>query len=228
MKKIGIFGAMDLEVETLINTMKEVKEHKCAGTSFYQGKLANKEVVVACCGVGKVNAASCTQALISIFDIDGIINTGIAGGMRPDVKVCDIVVSNEVTHHDVRREQMIHCYPNVEVFKADPHLIQVAKEVLQSNDHLHGNHHIGKIVSGECFVNDKELKESIIENHKPHCVEMEGSAIGHVAYLNNIPFVVIRSISDNADNEADMTYKEFESIAARQSSNLVMEMLKHL
>lgn len=228
MNKIGILGAMDLEIKTLLNAMAEIKEEKVAGTTFYQGLLKGKEVVLACCGVGKVNAASCTQALITCFDVDCIINTGIAGGMHWDVKVCDIVVSSEVTHHDVRREQMIHCYPNVEAFKADPHLIEVACRALITNSHLHDKHHIGKIVSGESFVNDRDLKATIIANHQPHCVEMEGSAIGHVAYLNDIPFVVIRSISDNADDQADMTYKEFEQLAAEQSSNLVMEMLIHL
>lgn len=222
---IGIIGAMQLEVDLLIEEMTIQDERVVAGNKFYTGKLKNQQVVVTCCGVGKVNAASSTQILISEFDVDTIINTGIAGGMHQDVKVCDVVISSDVTHHDVNKMQMANCYPHQTYFKSDHRLIELAKNAIEKDRLLKGQHHIGRIVSGECFVADKELKEKIIKDHEPYCVEMEGAAIGHVAYINQIPFVIIRSISDNADSEATMSYETFETVAAEQSSKIVLNML---
>ncbi len=119
MSKIGIIGAMDLEVELLIEKMTVVDIKETAGNKYYIGKIFNKEVVITSCGVGKVNAASSTQILISNYKVDKIINTGIAGSMDKRVKVCDIVFSSNVTHHDVRKEQMQSCFPFSEHFEAD-------------------------------------------------------------------------------------------------------------
>lgn len=228
MSIIGIIGAMSLEVEMLIKSMTVKEKKECAGNMYYIGELFDKEIVVTSCGVGKVNAASSTQILISEFKVDCIINTGIAGGMHSAVEVCDLVISKDVTHHDVRPEQMKSCYPYQEYFESDSTLIRVAVEAIEKEKIINGNYHIGRIVSGESFIDNLELKEQITNAFNPHCVEMEGSAIGHVAYINKIPFVVIRSISDNADNEATLSYDEFERIAAEQSSRIVINIIEKL
>lgn len=226
-KRIGIIGAMKLEVEQLISHMTIDDKQEVAGNIYYSGSLHNQDIVVTCGGVGKVNAASSTQILISHFEVDAIINTGIAGGMQPNVKVCDIVISTDVTHHDVRKNQMISCFPHQAFFVSDERLIELAEKTIRSSS-FQSNYHIGRIVSGESFISDPAIKNLIIEAYEPHCVEMEGAAIGQVSYLNNIPFVVIRCISDNADDEATMSYETFETIAANQSSKLVMDMMKNL
>ncbi len=228
MKKLGIIGAMDLEVEMISKEMNIDKEVQIAGNTYYEGTLHGREIVVSCCGCGKVNAASSAQILISEFKVDGLINTGIAGGMKTDVEVCDIVISTDVTHHDVRKRQMVELFPFVGQFDSNKRLIDLAVETAKIDSVLHGKWHVGRIVSGEAFINDKDVKNRIIKEYEPYCVEMEGSAIGHVAHINQIPFLVIRSISDNADDEANMSYEKFERIAAEQSSNLVMEMIKRL
>ncbi|GAA0338087.1 5'-methylthioadenosine/adenosylhomocysteine nucleosidase [Bacillus carboniphilus] len=227
MKKIGIMGALQVEIDILLEKMDAHEKRTVAGFPFYCGKLYGNEVIITCCGVGKVNAAACTQALIDKFGVNYIINTGIAGSIRSEIRVCDVVISSDVTHHDVRKDQMTSLFPFQEVFQANGELIQMAKEACMST--LEKNkHHIGRIVSGEAFVSTTQLKNDIKEAYQPACVEMEGSAIGHVAFLNDVPFVVIRSISDNADEEAEMSFEAFEEIAAHQSAGVVLEMVKQM
>lgn len=226
MKTIGIMGAMDLEIELLRANMELAKEEKVAGFNFYIGKIGGKSVIVTCCGVGKVNAAACTQLLIDRYRTDYIINTGIAGGLHQDVKICDVVVSKDVTYHDVRKAQMKSLFPFRESFEGDKDLVELALRACQLNKSDKWNHHLGRIVSGEAFVSDSTLKRTIIEQYSPHCVEMEGAAIGHVAHINGVPFVVIRSISDNADDQANISYEAFEKIAAEQAANIILNMLR--
>lgn len=228
MEKIGIIGAMDIEVKLLLDNIKFLKTEKIGGFSYYTGKLFGKNVIITSCGVGKVNTAACTQTLIHKFNIDGIINTGIAGGLHKDVEVCDVIISSNVTHHDVRKRQMKNWFPNQEYFEGDKKLIIAAKRAFKISETINSSCHIGRIVSGECFVDDDKLKEKIIEDYSPHCVEMEGAAIGHVAYINDVPFVVIRSISDKADGKATISYDEFEKITAENSAMIVMNMMKML
>ncbi|MCS5422527.1 MULTISPECIES: 5'-methylthioadenosine/adenosylhomocysteine nucleosidase [Psychrilyobacter] len=228
MKRIGIIGAMDIEIELLLGRIELQRKEKIAGFVFHLGKLCGKDVIITSCGVGKVNAASCTQILISKLGVDGIINTGIAGGLHEDVEVCDVVISRDVTHHDVRKKQMKNWFPHQEYFEGDRKLIEAAEKAFENSDVINSSCHLGRIVSGECFVDDTQLKEQIIEGYSPHCVEMEGSAIGHVAHINDVPFVVIRSISDKADEEASVSTKEFEKITAQNSAAVVMNMMKIL
>jgi adenosylhomocysteine nucleosidase len=228
MKTIGIIGAMDLEIKLLIENMNLFKQEKAAGFDYYIGTIQGKDVVVTCCGVGKVNAAACTQALIDRYKVDAIINTGIAGGLHHEVKICDVVISKDVTYHDVRKGQMRSLFPFKECFEGDRELIDLATKACKLTIGDEYNHHLGRIVSGECFVSDANLKRTIVEQYSPHCVEMEGAAIGHVAHINDIPFVVIRSISDNADDEANISYDAFEKIAAEQAANIILNMIKML
>ncbi|MDX5475209.1 MAG: 5'-methylthioadenosine/adenosylhomocysteine nucleosidase [Bacillaceae bacterium] len=225
MKKIGIIGAMQLEIDLLLEKIELRKEYEIAGFPFLTGVINGKEIVVTRCGVGKVNSASCTQILINKFDVNCIINTGIAGSLREDVGVCDIVISTDVTHHDVRKAQMKNLFPFQETFSACEELKNLAQKICELKNI---NHHCGRIVSGESFVKEKMVKDTLIKEYSPACVEMEGSSIGHVSYINKIPFLIIRCISDNADEHASTSYEEFEEIAGKQSASVVLEMIKAL
>ncbi|QWU45548.1 MULTISPECIES: 5'-methylthioadenosine/adenosylhomocysteine nucleosidase [Bacillus] len=227
MNRIGIIGAMQIEIDLLLEKLHIKEEHTIAGMPFYKGNYMDTEIIITRCGVGKVNAAACTQILINKFDVDTIINTGVAGGLHPDVKVGDLVISTNVTHHDVSKNQMKNLFPFQESFIASKELRELAREACNSSS-LNVPVHEGRIVSGECFVEDSKLKEQLVTEYAPHCTEMEGAAIGHVAHINDIPFLVIRSISDSADDEAQVSYDDFAKTAANYCSEIIVEMLKHI
>lgn len=225
MKIIGVIGAMPIEIKLIKEKLDIIDIKEYAGFKFYTGSINNIKVILTSCSVGKVNAASCTQILIDKFNVTHIINTGIAGGLKKEINLCDIVISDNVTHHDVRKEQMKEWYPNQEYFETDKSLINISIEAFNNLKLDNITYHKGRIVSGEAFICDNSIKEKIISEYEPCCVEMEGSAIGHVAFINKIPFIIIRSISDNADEEAYTKYERFEEIAAINSGNLVYNML---
>ncbi|MGI0531896.1 5'-methylthioadenosine/adenosylhomocysteine nucleosidase [Bacillus pfraonensis] len=227
MKKIGIIGAMQIEIDLLLEKLEIQEEFTIAKMPFYKGTFMNKEIILTRCGVGKVNAASCAQTLINKFEVDCMINTGVAGGLHTGIKVGDLVISTNVTHHDVDKGQMKNLFPFQETFIANKELRELALQSCNTIG-LEGNVYEGRIVSGECFVEDAQLKEKLIAEYLPHCVEMEGSAIGHVAYINDVPFLVIRCISDTADDEATISYESFAKVAANQSSRIIVEMIKNM
>ncbi|PED05957.1 5'-methylthioadenosine/adenosylhomocysteine nucleosidase [Bacillus pseudomycoides] len=227
MKKVGIIGAMQIEIDLLLEKLDIYEEYTIARMPFYKGIFMDKEIIVTRCGIGKVNAASCAQILIDKFEVDCVINTGIAGGLHPDVKVGDLVISTNVTHHDVNKNQMKNLFPFQETFIANQELRELARKACNTSG-LDINVHEGRIVSGECFVEDAKLKEKLLDEYAPHCTEMEGSAIGHVAFINDIPFLIIRSISDSADDDATSSYENFAKITADQSSRVIMEMIKNI
>jgi adenosylhomocysteine nucleosidase len=225
MRLIGIIGAMELEVKIIKEALEEREEFAIAGFKYYKGQLNGVEIVLTSCGVGKVNAAACTQILIDRFNVDSIVNTGIAGSLHDDVKICDIVISDSVTYHDVRKGQMKSCFPYKEYFQADEQLREFISSAIEEIVQDSSKYHIGKIVTGEAFISNDQEKAIIIESYSPLCVEMEGAAIGHVASINNVPFIVVRSISDNADNNATINYETFEQLSANKSANLVLNMI---
>ncbi|HZX21574.1 MAG TPA: 5'-methylthioadenosine/adenosylhomocysteine nucleosidase, partial [Clostridia bacterium] len=191
--------------------------------------IENKEVVLVRCGIGKVNAAICTQILISIFDIKTIINIGVAGAIRDTLNILDIVISTDVQQHDFDVTGFGYKpgeIPRMKkfIFPADENLIEKAlnasKEVLTDNKAVKG-----RIVSGDIFVSDVKLKRDLLKNFGGYCTEMEGAAIGHTCYVNNIPFVVIRAISDKADGSAHGNFKEFVYEAVNHSGNIIKAML---
>ena len=232
MKKIGIIGAMELEVETLKSKMNVVKTTKKANMEFFEGTLNGVEVVIVRSGIGKVNAGICTQILADLFDVTHIINTGIAGSLDAQIDIGDIVVSTDVLQHDM--DVRIFGYPLGEIpqmgvlsFQADEHLAEVAEEVCKEvNPEIQVFR--GRVVSGDQFISSKEVKNRLIEEFNGSCAEMEGAAIAQGAYLNKIPYVVLRAISDKADDSATMDYPTFESEAARHCVNLLQEMVKRL
>lgn len=226
MAKYGIISAMQIESNLIVENMALTKVIKLCGFKFHIGTIGDVEVVLTNCSVGKVNAACCTQALIDHFKVDYIINTGIAGAINHRLKLKDIVISSDTTYFDVRKIQMKTCYPYQENFKASKELIDIYVEACKQILPIDNSYYVNRIASGDNFVSDDKLKQSIAEEFTPYCVEMEGAAIGHVSHLNNIPFVIIRSISDLADDVAESVYDNFEKEAALQSAKITIKMLE--
>ena len=232
MKKIGIIGAMDLEVDALKAAMTNVTVTTVAKMDFYEGTLNGAAAVVVRCGIGKVNAALCVQILADRFAVTHVINTGIAGSLNAELDIGDILISKDVSHHDV--DVRIFGYRLGEVpqlglreFPADEHMAQLALQVCaEVNPSIHAK--IGRVVSGDQFISDSAVKEHLIREFAGDCAEMEGASIAQGAWLNGLPFLIIRAISDKADNSAEMDYPTFERAAARHSANLVQALAAKL
>lgn len=222
---IGIIGAMELEVEELKSLLQDTKITSRAGMDFYQGTLNGAQVVIVRCGIGKVNAALCVQILADVFHVTHVINTGVAGSLNAVLDIGDILVSVDAVHHDMDVSplgyepgivpQMAESY-----FKADERLVNLAWNVCQK---VNPDVSVlkGRVVSGDQFIAKKEVKERLINVFHGDCAEMEGAAIAHGCYLNQIPFVIIRAISDKADDSAEMDYPTFEKAAAKHCAKLV-------
>ena len=229
---IGIIGAMDEEVHQIVNAMEVEKVEIKASMTFNMGKLSGKDVVIVRSGIGKVNAAVCTQILVDDFGVDYVINTGIAGSLKSEIDIADIVISDDVLHHDMDASGFGYALgqiPRMETlsFKADEKLIALAKD---SCAHVipQVGVHIGRIVSGDQFISNKEVKDKIISNFSGYCTEMEGAAIAQAAYLNKVPFLILRAISDKADDSATMDYPTFEAQAIKNSVLLIRELVARI
>ncbi|MBR3785187.1 MAG: 5'-methylthioadenosine/adenosylhomocysteine nucleosidase [Firmicutes bacterium] len=236
MNKTGIIGAMEIEVNLLQEQLEQCRITEKAGMSFYEGLLCGVPVVIVKSGAGKVNSAICAQILADLFDVTHIINTGVAGSLDADVDYCDIVISTEVCYHDMHNEAMGYKpgeqpRPGWLLYTADEKMIACAVEAcckVISRMEQPPAIHKGRIVTGDWFINSAERKAAVIAKFGGLCTEMEGASIGHSAYLNGIPFVVIRSISDKADDSADVDFHSFELEAARRSMEIVKEMVQKL
>lgn len=229
---LGIIGAMDEEVSKLKEIMEDVEIRQKASMDFYKGKMCGKDVVVVRSGIGKVNAGICTQILVDEYGVDAVINTGIAGSLNAAIDIGDIVLSTDALQHDMDATGFGYepgIIPRMETstFVADKKMRKLAKE---SCEKVNPDIKVfeGRIVSGDQFISDKEKKDYIEKNFKGFCTEMEGAAIAQTAYLNNIPFLIIRAISDKADDSATEDYPTFEAKAIKHSVNLVSEMVANL
>ena len=229
---IGIIGAMEEEVAELKKDMQIDETIEQAGMVFCKGSLGGKDVVIVKCGVGKVNAAVCTQILADCYQVEAVINTGVAGSLRAEINIGDIVVSTDALQHDMdatgfgyKKGQI----PQMEEFSfpADEKLRKMAAKVCKEvNPEI--SVFEGRICSGDQFISDKGVKDAIISEFGGFAVEMEGAAIGQAAYLNHIPFLVVRAISDKADGSANMDYAEFEMAAIEHSVKLTVKMIEEL
>ncbi len=232
MHTIGIIGAMEVEVNTLKAQMNIESVETIASMDFYKGTYHNRNVIIVRSGIGKVNAAICTQILVGHFGADAIINTGIAGSLSASIDIGDIVISSDTLQHDMDATGFGYApgvIPQMDtsVFLADTHMITTAKAACAKvNPEI--STHIGRVVSGDQFISDDAKKEFLIQNFQGLCTEMEGAAIAQAAHLNHVPFVILRAISDKADGSAQMDYPEFEAKAAQHCINLVGEMLRTL
>lgn len=232
MKCIGIIGAMEQEVARIKEMMQDVQVTTKASMDFYEGTLEGCKVVVVRSGIGKVNAGMCTQILADIYKVQAVINTGIAGSLNNDVNIGDIVLSTDVLHHDMdatgfgyKKGQI----PQMEEFsfQADENMRKIALDACREvNPEIQVFE--GRICSGDQFISDNTVKDNIVKEFGGYATEMEGAAIGQAAYLNNIPFLVIRAISDKADGSANMDYAEFEQAAIEHSVKLTVRMIEKM
>lgn len=230
--KIGIIGAMEVEVKHIKETMEITRVVNKASMEFCEGTYVGKEVVVVRSGIGKVNAAICAQILVDVFAVDIIINTGIAGGISDAVEIGDIVISKDVLHHDMDATGFgyaLGVIPQMEcsTFVADQELVALASQVCEElNTDIRT--HVGRVVTGDQFISSKEKKAWLKDTYDGFCAEMEGVAIAQVAFLNQVKFVIIRAISDKADSTACDDYPQFEAKAASHAIALVNGMLAKL
>ena len=231
MKKLGIIGAMTVEVALLKENMESMTVSTHAGMEFCEGKLCGMNAVVVQCGVGKVNAAMCAQILCSVFGVTHLVNTGIAGSLCADLDIGDLVVSRDAMYHDfdcVHFGYEMGKVPGMDVvaFPADAAMTELAFAAAEAVNP--GHTRVGRVASGDLFVARKEAKDAIIAKTGAFCTEMEGAAIAQTAYRTRVPFVILRAISDKADDSAEMDYPTFEAIAARRCAAVAMNLAKEL
>lgn len=225
---LGIIAAMSEELEILLKDMQLDSSTTKAGMTFNKGKLWNNDVIAVVCGIGKVNAAVCTQILVSEFNVDKVINVGVAGGIGKDIYPGDVVIATNLVEHDMDTTAFGDPHgqvPRMDTFdfKCDSSLIELANNACKKVGSF--NTFTGRIVSGDVFVADVEKIKWLEKEFNALSCEMEGASIAHVCYLNNIPVVVIRSISDNANNGAHMDFEKFTPIAVKNSTSILKEML---
>lgn len=228
---IGIIGAMDEEIVHFKKVMEDITMKKKAGITFYEGSLHGKKIVVCKCGVGKVNASICTQILIDTFHAKHIIFTGVAGAVDPLLNIGDIVISTDAMYHDMDATPLGFKkgeipFTDVSIFPADEFLRSLAYRV--SKEMTDGYQvKFGRILSGDQFIADRTKVNELYETFHGTCTEMEGAAVAHVCYLNEVPFVIIRSISDKADGSADVNFQQFVKLASLHSYKIVHYMFEH-
>ncbi|MDR1800245.1 MAG: 5'-methylthioadenosine/adenosylhomocysteine nucleosidase [Lachnospiraceae bacterium] len=227
---IAIIGAMEEELEALLSEMNINKEIKRLGTVFYEGDFFGNDAVVVRSGIGKVNAAACTQFLIDNYSPEVIINTGVAGSLNPDVKIGDLVISESAVHYDV--DCTIFGYEKGQVaripvtyFRSDADWLKLAKTVAESGYCNGFGIHSGVVASGDRFLTDANMKGLIAKEFNALCVEMEGASIAQTAYINATPFLIIRAISDNADVKADKEYADSKEEVIKRGVKLILCML---
>jgi len=241
-KTIGVVGAMEQEIALLKSEMLKpdidkpeagfVSVKKAANTEFIEGRLSGARAVLVRCGVGKVNAAVCTQALIDLYGVNCVINTGVAGGVSPDVKLGDVVISTGFIQYDVDivgagYEPGILPGGLEAFYRADAALADCAVSACAAvypQDRVHA----GLIATADRFVTSSEAVRDLRRDFNPLCLDMETAAIAQACALNGVPFVAVRSISDNADEEAGMAFDQYLELAAEKSCRIVCKMAEEL
>ncbi len=222
---LGIIGAMGIEVSTLQNELQNKKIDQIAGMKFHCGYLNSCKAVIALCRAGKINAAICAQIMIDKYHVDNIINVGVGCSLSNNVTIGDIVIARDVCQYDVdfsplgSPRGLIDGFRNIKITTSD-----ILSNILASTaDKLGYTVHRGTIASGDLFIASNELKGQIVKNFDAICGEMEGGAIGQVCCLNDIPFTVLRSISDGGDETANITFEKFCCIAAEKTTSIILD-----
>ena len=224
---IGIIGAMAIETEGLIAEMTETRQTVVSGVTFTEGVLCGRNVVVATSGVGKVFAAICAEAMILRFGVTALLNTGVAGGLSPMLEVGDVVLADEVVQHDMNTCALgdpkgLLSGLNIVKIPADQTLLKALCSATAALDY---NGMVGTIASGDLFVEKQTTKDGLVRDFDALACEMEGAAIGHVAFVNGVPFAVLRTISDGGDG---MEFSEFCPLAAKTAVAITKEFLARL
>lgn len=229
---IGIIGAMEEEVAALKKVMEVTEVVEKAAMTFVRGILYNKEVVVVRSGIGKVNAGICAQILVDLFGVEALINTGVAGSLDAQINIGDIVISTDAVQHDMDASTFgdpVGQIPRMDTFAfpADERLREAAKK---ANEEVNPDIQTftGRVVSGDQFISSAEKKDYLVNTFDGKCAEMEGAAMAQTAYLNKVPYVIIRAISDKADNSAVMDYPTFEKHAIEHLLKLMMNLMERL
>lgn len=222
-KTIGIVSALNSEIKKFEEIVDDLKEIRIKNHVFHKGKVGNSPIIFVEAGVGKVNAAITTQILIDNFNPDILINTGIAGGLDDRLKHTDLIVANRLTYHDFEQRLLESYSPNVRYFEVEDNYLKIAKNILKDEKYFEG-----LILTGDQFITDSNTKDEIKSRFDALCIEMEGAAIAHTAFLNDIPFMVIRCISDLADDDGDNDYDNFEIIAAEKASDFTIKFIEEI
>lgn len=228
---LGIIGAMSEELEILLKDMELENTQTKARMTFYKGKLWGKDVVAVVCGIGKVNAAVCTQILITEYKVSSIINVGVAGGIGKEIYPGDVVIATDLVQYDMDTTAFgdpMGQIPRLDTFdfKCDTNLVDAAKAACASASDF--KTFSGRIVSGDQFVASVEKIHWLEKEFSALACEMEGASIAHVCYLNETPFVVVRSISDNANNGAHMDFEKFTPIGVKNSTFILKNMISNM
>ena len=231
MTKLGIIGAMEIEVAILKSKLENQKVTKIGPMEFFEGKLSGCDVVIVMCGVGKVHAAMCTQVLCSNFGVTHIVNTGVAGSLDAELDICDVLVSTDAVQHDMDVHYLgyeVGKVPGLDTvaFPADEMLRKLAFEASEAI--RPGHTKLGRVATGDQFVCSDQQKAKIIADTGASCTEMEGGSIAQVAYVNHVPFVILRAISDKADGSAELDYPTFEKRAAANCAAVTEALAKKL
>lgn len=229
-KFIGIIAAMEEEMQDIKNIMTDIEEIKHKNIVFYKGKLLNRDCIIVQSGVGKVNAARTTQLLIDKFDIKEVINVGSAGGIKRNINYGDIVIGKELVQHDFDITAFGHDKGYItdlgKSFYSNESLINKAYEVMKKIANNQYNIYIGNIASGDKFFTDMSEAEKIVEEFNSDCVEMEGAAIAQVCYLEEIPFICIRSISDSPNGNNNIEFDKYLQMASKRCADFLEEFVK--
>ncbi|MBQ7876182.1 MAG: 5'-methylthioadenosine/adenosylhomocysteine nucleosidase [Clostridia bacterium] len=225
---IGIICAMQIEIDKINETIENKSTEVVSGVTFTRGTLYGKDVVTAVCGVGKVFAAICAEAMIIKYNPEVIINTGVAGTLTDKLNICDVAVSTSVVQHDMDTSPLgdpVGLLSGINIVNI-PADVKLGKKIAACVEAVGVKCVMGTIASGDQFINSSEKKAYIRENFDAVCCEMEGGSIGHVCYVNNTPFAVIRAISDGAGDDSHMDYPTFARIAAQKSAEAVKLFVK--
>lgn len=229
--KIGVICAMDEERDEVMRHLENVRPVlQKAGLSIVEGNFGKISVYLVTAGIGKVNSAMCTQVMIDSLDPDILLNIGVAGALAPDLEQGDIIISEAAQEHDLDCSDLgdpkgVIPRMDTSIFPADQTL---ARDALKACEQLGCHGRLGKVVSGDQFIANAEKKNMLVREFQGDCAEMEGAAMAHVCYLNQKPWLIIRSISDKADGEAELSYPEFKFLAARRAGELFACIMKNI
>lgn len=222
-KHIGIIVATTEELEAIKKIMTELETKVIYNLFFYKGKIKNNNYILVQCGVGKVNAARTTQILTDNFNLQYIINVGVAGGLNNNLQIGDIVIGKNLVQHDFDITAFGHEKGYItdtgKIFKSDETLVTKFEKINIDDTKII----TGTIASGDIFVQDIKMKEKIYKKFNCDCVEMEGAAIGQVCFLNKLPFIVIRAISDIPNEKNHIEYEKFVKMASEKCAKIIKQ-----
>lgn len=230
MKKIGIIAAMEEEMYQIKNIMKNISEMKIYNLIFYIGTISNKDCVLVECGIGKVNAARTTQILLDNFEIEYVVNIGTAGATSNELNTTDVVIADRLIQYDFDITAFGHEKGYItgigQYVVSDNNLVENCKKIMKRIDAKNEYKvYVGTIASGDTFCTDREIADSLFNDYGAMCVEMEGAAIGQICMLDNIPFIVIRSISDSPNGNNNIEFDEYLKISSARCATFLNELL---